>query len=134
MVVGMKKLVCRGVGRPLCMLAPKAGDRCEQRSNEGKLLVTSKPGISVDITVLESQWSSRDECEYGALKREAAFRKKKGPMPVASDSNLVDQMQRSSDLLAAFYQADQGRLPARVCDGRWSTPVRSPKRSVAVVH
>jgi hypothetical protein len=55
------------------------------RHDEGKLLVASMPGISVVINALESWWSSGDEREYGTLKHEAAFPKKKGVTPVAND-------------------------------------------------
>jgi len=71
MVVGVKKSGCRGMRWLLCTFAPKPKTVRTMRPNEGKLLVESKPGI-------ESRWSSRDECEYGGLKREAAFLKKKG--------------------------------------------------------
>jgi len=37
-------------------------------------------------------------------------RKKKGVTPVTSDSNLADQMQRSSDLLVTLPRVEQGGL------------------------
>jgi len=61
---------------------------------------------SVAINVLESWWSSRDECEYGGLKRENSL-PEEGFTPVASDSNLADQMQRSRDLLVTFHRLSQ---------------------------
>ena len=65
MVVWAKRSVCRGMRWLLCTLVPKPEIVRTTRPNEGKLLVALKPGISVAINVLESRWSSGDECKYG---------------------------------------------------------------------
>ena len=121
-------------GTPIMYACPKGRRPLRtMRSKWRQTVCCTEARISVAITVLESWWSSGDECEYRALKHEAAFRKKKGAAPVASDSNLADRMQRSSNLLAMFYGVEQGRLLARVSDRRWSTPVHCLKRSIGVM-
>lgn len=76
MAVGGEEVGMQRDEMAIMYTCPKAGDRANNEANEGKLLVASKPGISVAINVLESRWSSGGECEYGGLKREAAFPKK----------------------------------------------------------
>ena len=46
----------------------------------------------------------------GGLKREAAFSRRRGFTPVANDSNLADQMQRSMGPSSDPPQVDQGGL------------------------